>query len=138
MRSTRTSVGSTHVQLATFYALSIAVHLLIIIKLIPFDWVNGGRSETYRDQALQSVASIVVIGILAALVWRVEKTMTQERAWKTIALLVVTALWVIGFVMQLFGTTFERFVVSILLVLGVVAHVRLLRMYRSVSKVQAR
>ena len=34
-----------------FYSLTILIHVLIISGIIPFTWVNGGRSESYRYSA---------------------------------------------------------------------------------------
>lgn len=109
---------------ALFYAVGIVVHALVICKVIPFTWVNGGMSPSYEVQALQSGVSIVALGVLGLIVWGISKR-KQLRTWQKILLYVLVAFWSLGFVMQLLGTPFERYVMSVALLAGVISHVRL-------------
>lgn len=107
--------------LLAFYALAVLTHLLVILRVIPWEWVNGGRSESYTAQAAQSGMSAVVLVVLFAFVWRI---VTRARAsrlqwWLLLGIVVVLAL---GTVLQLLGTRFEREFLSFVLLTGVVGH----------------
>ena len=43
-----------------FYSLTILIHVLIISGIIPFTWVNGGRSESLATQLPISIISIII------------------------------------------------------------------------------
>ena len=114
-----------------FYTSAIAVQLLVILKVIPYTWVNGGMSDSYEAQAVQSAISLVIIIALCIFVRSIVKQGTAIKKWKLIALYVITFLWVLGLLMQIAGTEFERFVLSFMLLIGVVSHVLLVRKVRA-------
>lgn len=107
-----------------FYFLSMATHLLVIAKIIPFYWVNGGMSESYNQQAVQSLVSIVIIGVLFIFVKKILQSKETQK-WHKIFLRTIIIVLVLGLVMQLLGTMFEKFVMSPILVLGVITHILL-------------
>ena len=43
-----------------FYSLTILIHVLIISGIIPFTWVNGGRSESFATQLPISIINIII------------------------------------------------------------------------------
>jgi hypothetical protein len=116
--------------ITTFYSLGIAVHLLVIIKVIPYTWVNGGVSESYENQLTQSVTSIVIIAILFGFTRRIASRDAVPKRWQYGALYVIVAFWLIGFIMQILGTSFERYIMSVILLLGVASHILLIRNIR--------
>lgn len=110
--------------LLAFYSLAVLTHVLVMAKVIPHDWVNGGRSPSYAVQAAQSALSIVVLLALFAFVWRLMGRATVGRAqWGF--LLVVTVLLALGAALQLLGTTFERDFMLPLLLTGLTGHLML-------------
>jgi phosphoglycerol transferase MdoB-like AlkP superfamily enzyme len=110
-----------------FYAAALVVQILVIGKIIPYQWVNGGMSVSYEAQAAQSVVSIVITSLLFLFVWRVAGLAARPKAWRRRVLYAVTAFWVLGLLMQLVGTPFERYVMSCVLLVGVGGHVLLIR-----------
>ena len=122
--STRRSV---HILIPLFYLLTLATHLLIISTIIPYHWVNGGNSPSYEAQAAQSAVSIVITSLLFLFIWKVANKKINPKAWQRRALYALTALWIIGFIMQLLGTPFERYVLSLVLLVGIVGHIQLIR-----------
>ncbi len=110
-----------------FYSLSISIHLLVLIKVIPYDWVSGGQSESYQVQAVQSGISIIVLLCLALLCRKIAATKPASVKWQVITLYALTVFWSIGLLMQLLGTNFERYAMSPVLLLGVISHFVLLR-----------
>ncbi len=116
-----------------FYISGILFQLLVIFKIIPFQWVNGGLSPSYEAQALQSVVSVIIMALLFLFVWRVMKSNTQPKRWQYNSLRVITVFWVLGLVMQIIGTPFERYVLSFTLLLGVVSHILLIRQIHTVN-----
>lgn len=107
--------------LSVFYALGITVHVLVIAKVIPYTWVNGGRSASYQAQAGQSIVSIVLLGGLYLLVRKIITSATHNK-WHGIILYVLASLWGLGYVMQLLGSQFERFFMSFVLIFGFITH----------------
>lgn len=111
----------------TFYSAALVTHILIIGKIIPYQWVNGGMSPSYEAQAVQSLVSLVITTLLFIFVWRMSGPKTNPKIWQRRALYIVTALWILGFLMQLIGTSFERYGMSIVLLVGVFGHIILIR-----------
>lgn len=112
--------------ISIFYGLAAAVQLLVILKVIPYKWVNGGMSGSYETQAIQSAVSIVIIVALYIFVRKIEKmgvAINKRTLW---ALYVITLFWTLGLFMQMFGTAFERLFLSPLLLLGVISHALLI------------
>ncbi|QVY61174.1 hypothetical protein [Cytobacillus gottheilii] len=109
-----------------FYSLTILIHFLIFSKSIPFTWVNGGRSESFAEQLPISVINTVVsiIGMFFTLFVGKFKQYKYKRGITIISWFFV-ALWSFGFIQQLFGTPFERMVISLVLLLGVISHLRM-------------
>lgn len=117
--------------LQVFYASAAVAHVLVIAKIIPYSWVNGGMSDSYQEQMIQSVSSLVVLGLLFLFVRHMSKPKVQVKFWQRLALKLITAFWVIGFMLQLLGTPFERYVLSITLAIGVIGHAQLIRSFRT-------
>ena len=109
-----------------FYSLTISIHTLIIIGIIPFSWVNGGRSESFATQLPISIINIIIsiIGGVFTLIFGRNILYTYKRGITIICWLFVV-LWSFGFIQQLFGTPFEKMVCSLLLFLGVISNLRM-------------
>ncbi len=109
-----------------FYSLTISIHLLIIIGIIPFTWVNGGRSESFATQLpiyiINTVISIIG-GVFTLFVSRNILNKYQRGITNICWFFVV--LWSVGFIQQLFGTPFEKMVCSFILLLGVISNLRM-------------
>ena len=96
------------------------VQLLVLMKVIPYNWVNGGASDSYEAQAIQSIFSLMILSIIFVYVAADSKPQTNPMRQKI--LYAITLFWIVGLVMQLLGTTFERYFLSPVLLLAVVAH----------------
>lgn len=109
-----------------FYTLSILIHFLIMSKIIPFTWVNGGRSESFAEQLLISVINTVIssIGVVFTLIVGSNK-LSKYKIGMTVICWFFVVLWSFGFIQQLFGTPFEKMVCSLVLLLGVISHLRM-------------
>jgi len=109
-----------------FYSLTILIHFLIISKSIPFTWVNGGRSESFAEQLPISIINTVIsiIGVVFTLiVGRIKQY--KYKPGITVICWFFVVLWSFGFVQQLFGTPFEKFVCSLVLLIGVISNLRM-------------
>lgn len=109
-----------------FYSLTILIHFLILNKSIPFIWVNGGRSESFAEQLPIFVISIVIsiIGVVFTLIVGRIKLYKYKRGITVICWFFVV-LWSFGFILQLFGTPFEKMVCSLVLLIGVISNLRM-------------
>jgi len=109
-----------------FYSLTMALHILVISSVIPFCWVNGGRSDSFESQLPISVVGMVVCIIGGAFtIFAGQKKRYLHKRGKSIICWCFVALWTFGFFQQLLGTSFEKLVCSFLLLLGVVSHLRM-------------
>lgn len=117
----------------TFYLISVAVHLLVILKVIPYYWINGGLSESYESQTKISILSMVVIIGLGIFCWKLIKTRKSPSNFQMIFLYIITFFWVISLIMQLAGTNFERYFMSLVLLLGIVSHLLLIKFLRNLD-----
>ncbi|GGA49193.1 hypothetical protein [Psychrobacillus lasiicapitis] len=109
-----------------FYSLTILLHVLIMSSVIPFTWVNGGRSESFAEQLPISVINIVIsiIGVVFTLIVGRIKLYKYKRGITVICWFFVV-LWSFGFIQQLFGTPFEKMICSLVLLIGVISNLRM-------------
>jgi len=109
-----------------FYSLTILINVLIISEIIPFTWVNGGRSESFATQLPISIIniSISIIGGVFTLFVNGNILYKYKRGI-TIICWVFVVLWSFGFILQLLGTPFEKMVCSFILLLGVISNLRM-------------
>ncbi|MFO0862190.1 MAG: hypothetical protein U0516_00490 [Candidatus Saccharibacteria bacterium] len=126
------SINTLKWLIAIFYISALSVQFLVLLKVIPYYWVNGGKSASYESQLVQSLISIVIIFILYIFVWKLLYQKGLIKKWKLRALYVITFFWLLGFLMQLAGTEFERYFLSLFLLLGVVSHGMLVLRARSI------
>src|SRR4051812_23267798 len=83
----------------SFYSLTILIHVLIISGIIPFTWINGGRSESYANQLPISIINMIIaiIGCVFTL------NVSRNRQYKFKKLITVicwffVVLWSFGFI----------------------------------------
>ncbi len=110
-----------------FYLSAFVIQLLVITKIIPYTWVNGGMSKSYAAQAIQSVISIFIMLVMFGFIWKNIIMPLGFQRWKLKLLYVITIFWALGFIMQIAGTTFERYFLSLFLLIGLVSHAMLVR-----------
>lgn len=109
-----------------FYSLTIFIHFLIISGIIPYTWVNGGRSESFAAQLPISIINTIIsiVGVVFTLIVGRNIRYKYKRGITVICWFFVV-LWSFGFIQQLFGTSFEKMVCSLILLLGVISHLRM-------------
>ena len=118
-----------------FYSLTISIHVLIISGIIPFTWVNGGRSDSFATQLPISIINIIISiigGVFTLLVGG--NTLYKYKRGITVMCWFFVVLWSFGFIQQLLGTPFEKMVMSLLLLLGVISNMRMAIEKRSAIK----
>ena len=106
----------------------LAFHLLVIARVIPFFWINGGRSESFQAQRQLSFSSVWILLGMAAI-----NFCALKKAWKPKAAgIVLTALfWLLfayslfGTAQQLLGTVFEKLCMSLLCIANALMYFRL-------------
>lgn len=122
----RISINTALVLGLCFYAISILLHVFVLIGILPYTWINGGLSESLSAQIPLSIFNIIVslIGILFTLVAGGYLPFKFKKGTTLISWFFVV-FWSIGFVQQLLGTPFEMYVLSLLLLLGVISNLRI-------------
>ncbi|MGJ9386152.1 hypothetical protein [Salipaludibacillus sp. CF4.18] len=111
-----------------FYSLTILIHVLIISGIIPFTWVNGGRSESFATQFPISIINTIISivgGVFTLIVGRNIVYNYKRKRGITVICWFFVVLWSIGLIQQFFGTPFEKVVCSLILFLGVISNLRM-------------
>jgi uncharacterized protein with PQ loop repeat len=109
-----------------FYSLTMLLQVLIITGVIPYTWVNGGRSDSFATQLPISIINIIIsiLGGVFTLVVGGNRLYKYKKGRNVIGWFFVV-LWSFGFFQQLLGTPFEKMFCSLLLLLGVMSSLRL-------------
>lgn len=109
-----------------FYSLTFLIQVLIISGIIPFTWVNGGRSESLATQLPISTINIIISIIGGVFTLIVSGNMLYKyKRGITVMCWFFVVLWSFGFIQQLLGTPFEKMVMSLILLLGVISNMRM-------------
>lgn len=109
-----------------FYSLTILIHVLIISGIIPFTWVNGGRSDSFATQLPISITSIIISIIGGFFTLIIDGNMLYKyKRVITIICWFFVVLWSFGFILQFLGTPFEKLVCSFILILGIISNLRM-------------
>ena len=109
---------------------NIIVHILVIANIIPYLWVNGGRTESFAAAQQTSTSSIVVtiVNILIVLIASQIIPVKLNKFWGIAlsAFLIITLpLTLIGIIQQFLGTIFEKCVMGIVTIIGFCADTRI-------------
>lgn len=110
--------------------INIIVHILVIVNIIPYLWVNGGRTESFIEAQQTSISSIVmtIFNILVALIASkiIPVNLNKFLGIALSAFLLITLpLTLVGVIQQFLGTTFEKCVMGIVTVIGFWADTRI-------------
>jgi hypothetical protein len=113
-----------------FYSLTFLIQVLIISGIIPFIWVNGGRSESFATQLPISIINTIISIIGGVFTLIVGGNIGGNILYKykrgiTVICWFFVVLWSFGFIQQLLGTPFEKMVVSFIMLLGVISNLRM-------------
>jgi hypothetical protein len=106
-----------------FYFTTIMVHILIFTHIIPQNWISGGMVSSSEIQTQISIFNLVlsIVGLLF-IQWA-----NHSRESNTVRLVAMTlsVVWTVGLIMQLLGTPFEKLFMSLVLLSGLISHLRL-------------
>ena len=110
--------------------INIIVHILVITGILPYLWVNGGRSESFAAAQSISFSSIIitVISILITLIASQIIPIRLNKFWGiaiSIFLIVTLPFSFVGIISQFLGTIFEKCVMSIVTIVGFCADTRI-------------
>jgi hypothetical protein len=108
--------------------LAITVHILVILQIIPFNWVSGGKIQSYEIQKQASILSIFILLFTIPISLWGSKIILKNKLiiLLKILLFIFCAYSFIGFLMQILGTLFEKIGMSILCLVSGVMNLRLL------------
>jgi hypothetical protein len=108
--------------------LVIAGHILIILRVIPFNWVSGGLISSYEIQKQISVTSIIILlSTVPVTLWGAKIIFKNKlTVLLKILLCILCAYFFVGFFMQILGTLFERCVTSIFCIVSAIMYFRLI------------
>ena len=106
-----------------FYGLTCVIHGLVLGGIIPYHLVNGGRSASFDAQKKVSIISlgIAFLGILFIALNHIFPNLHTTLVYSIISW-VLTAYWVLGYILQWLGTRLEKYVISWVLMIGILSH----------------
>jgi len=106
-----------------FYFTTIMVHILIFTHIIPQSWISGGMVSSSEIQTQISIFNLVLsfVGLLF-IQWA---NHSRESITVRLVAMTFTVIWLVGLIMQLLGTPFEKIFMSLVLLCGLVSHLRL-------------
>lgn len=110
--------------------INIMVHILVITGILPYLWVNGGRSESFEAAQSTSFSSIIIllVGIPITLIASQIIPVKFNKFWGIFlsAFLIITLpLGFVEIILQFLGTMYEKCVMSIIAIIGVCADTRI-------------
>lgn len=110
--------------------INIAIHILVINQLIPYTWVNGGRTESIIVARELSISSIIMtifnilIALIASQIIPIKLNYFFGKAL-SIFLIITLPFSFLGIVQQFLGTTFEKIIMSVVTIMGFCCDVRI-------------
>lgn len=106
-----------------FYFSTICIHLLILTGIIPMGWISGGRITSFSEQIQISVfnLSLGVSGLLF-IQWA---NHSRDSSSVRLVALTLSIVWGVSLVLQFLGTPFEIFFMSLIVLCGLISHLRL-------------
>ena len=110
--------------------INIIVHILVITGVLPYLWVNGGRSESFAAAQKTSFISIIItlISILITLIASKIIPIRFNKFWGialSVFLIATLPLSFLGIISQFLGTIFEKCVMSIVTIVGFCSDTRI-------------
>ncbi len=114
----------------TVGVINVLLHVLVIAGVVPFGWVNGGRTATFEEARGISGSSIVMtlINILIALVASQIIPLKLNKFWGivlSVFLIGTLPLTLVGVSQQFLGTMFEKCVMGIITIVGFCSDTRI-------------
>ncbi len=100
----------------------ILMQSLVLLRIIPHQWINGGRVDNYDQAAVVSVVSVLIFSIMSVYIfynWIYKQSIKPSRMKRNKVGFAI--FFGVSFVMQLAGTNFERYVMSIVCLIPLVA-----------------
>lgn len=124
------NVKTAGIVFISMMAVTIIVHLLVIIKMLPYEWVNGGRTLSYNEAFTTAVASIVIL-LIISLFTLVSSTILQVKLNRIPKLIVSIVSWILVLyyiftcALQFLGTNFEIYFMSIVCIISLLSAFRI-------------
>ena len=107
--------------------IAIMIHTLVILKVMPFAWVSGGRSETFEVAKQTSTVSIIILAVSIFIsLWACEIIHLKGfKRFLSVILWISFAYDCIGIILQFLGTPFEKLFTSVLCIINAIVAYRL-------------
>ena len=110
--------------------IGILLQLLVRCRIVPYQWVNGGRTGSWEEAkgiVTYSIVMLLILRLISAIgasIIPIKWNKPLHVIFKFV--LVALAIYsVIGMVMQCLGTTFEKTFCTVLTLVGSIADIRI-------------
>ena len=109
--------------------LMVLLHVLVIARVIPFQWINGGMIATYGESLSNSITGIVLMVLFIFVYLMAGGWVLKGKARRVVRTLLwgMFGFWLLSVILQLLGTPFEKAVLTILCLVNVFTTYRLIK-----------
>jgi len=110
--------------------IAITVHISVLLDLIPYNWINGGRISSMQETTRISVFGIFTLSV-GAVISLTAGDIIPVKLRKLGLFILRVYLWMqtifmgVSIFMQLLGTPFEKYFLSIVVLIGFISSLRL-------------
>ena len=114
----------------TIGIINIIVHILVITGILPYLWVNGGRSESFQEAQSTSFSSIVIT-LISVIITLIASQIIPIKLNKIMGIIISAFLIItlplafVGIIEQFLGTIFEKCIMSVITIIGFCADTRI-------------
>ncbi len=126
----KTSLKSAGIIAVSMNSIAILVHILVILQVIPFTWISGGKVDSLVVAQQTSIVSSIILAV-TILFHLVASGIIPLKFNKFFNILISIGLWInvlffsLSFVLQLLGTIFEKTCMSVVVFILVLSIIRL-------------
>ena len=109
--------------------LMVLLHVLVIARIVPFQWINGGMIATYGESLSNSITGIVLMVLFIFVYLMAGDWVLKGKARRVVRTLLwgMFGFWLLSVILQLLGTPFEKAVLTILCLVNVFTTYRLIK-----------
>lgn len=99
--------------------LNLFLHIAVLLQLLPYTWVNGGRTASFEAACQVSVASMVLTTMKVLFILFASQIIPVKinRFWGaaiSFIMIIMLPFDIVGIIQQFLGTTFEKCVTSVI------------------------
>jgi hypothetical protein len=113
-----------YINISAIFA-AVLVHLLVTFQVIPYTYINGGRSISFAGARQTSILSIIILVSMVFVNFWALLSVKRYVIFLKILLWILFIYSVFGIIQQLMGTLFEKIGMSVVCLVNAIMYLRL-------------